>query len=320
MDEGHGSLFWLLISLVAVGLALILLIGFLMDKLVLSRLARLSSDVRAVGSINDLKARVSASRRDELSNLGSSINGMLGGLEEAHEREQEYLAEIESEREKSDSLLFNVLPEEIAQRLKQGENTIADSFQGVSVLFADVVDFTRLSAAIALEQVIGLLNEVFSAFDRLTEKHGLEKIKTIGDAYMMVGGLPTPREDHAEAIAEMALDMQEEIERYNAQHGSSVQIRIGINSGPVVAGVIGTKKFIYDLWGDTVNTASRMESHGIEGSIQLTQATRELVRDKYELQERGVIEVKGKGLMTTYFLTGRKVPLGQEKAPAGAEG
>ena len=315
MDEGHGSLFWLLISLVAVGLALILLIGFLMDKLVLSRLARLSSDVRAVGSINDLKARVSASGRDELSNLGSSINGMLGGLEEAHEREQEYLAEIESEREKSDSLLLNVLPEEIAQRLKQGENTIADS-----VLFADVVDFTRLSAAIALEQVIGLLNEVFSAFDRLTEKHGLEKIKTIGDAYMMVGGLPTPREDHAEAIAEMALDMQEEIERYNAQHGSSVQIRIGINSGPVVAGVIGTKKFIYDLWGDTVNTASRMESHGIEGSIQLTQATRELVRDKYELQERGVIEVKGKGLMTTYFLTGRKVPLGQEKAPAGAEG
>ena len=315
MDEGHGSLFWLLISLVAVGLALILLIGFLMDKLVLSRLARLSSDVRAVGSINDLKARVSASGRDELSNLGSSINGMLGGLEEAHEREQEYLAEIESEREKSDSLLLNVLPEEIAQRLKQGENTIADS-----VLFADVVDFTRLSAAITLEQVIGLLNEVFSAFDRLTEKHGLEKIKTIGDAYMMVGGLPTPREDHAEAIAEMALDMQEEIERYNAQHGSSVQIRIGINSGPVVAGVIGTKKFIYDLWGDTVNTASRMESHGIEGSIQLTQATRELVRDKYELQERGVIEVKGKGLMTTYFLTGRKVPLGQEKAPAGAEG
>ena len=287
MDEGHGSLFWLLISLVAVGLALILLIGFLMDKLVLSRLARLSSDVRAVGSINDLKARVSASGRDELSNLGSSINGMLGGLEEAHEREQEYLAEIESEREKSDSLLLNVLPEEIAQRLKQGENTIAASFQGVSVLFADVVDFTRLSAAIAPEQVIGLLNEVFSAFDRLTEKHGLEKIKTIGDAYMMVGGLPTPREDHAEAIAEMALDMQEEIERYNAQHGSSVQIRIGINSGPVVAGVIGTKKFIYDLWGDTVNTASRMESHGIEGSIQLTQATRELVRDKYELQEAG---------------------------------
>jgi class 3 adenylate cyclase len=150
-----------------------------------------------------------------------------------------------------------------------------------------------------------LLNEVFSAFDRLAEQHGLEKIKTIGDAYMVVGGLPTPRPDHAEAIAEMALDMQREVAQFTFEDGETLSVRIGIHTGPVIAGVIGARKFSYDLWGDTVNTASRMESHGLSGGIQVTAETYERLRDKYIFEERGIIHVKNKGEMMTYLLVGR---------------
>jgi class 3 adenylate cyclase len=154
--------------------------------------------------------------------------------------------------------------------------------------------------------VVRLLNEIFSKFDWLAELHHLEKIKTIGDAYMVVGGLPAPRKDHAEAIAEIALDMQKVVRRVSSGEGKEFEIRIGINSGPVIAGIIGSKKFIYDLWGDTVNIASRMESLGQPGSIQVSESTFELIRDKFELEPRGQIEVKGKGKMTTHFLIGRK--------------
>jgi PAS domain S-box-containing protein len=214
---------------------------------------------------------------------------------------------LRSEQEKTERLLLNILPQPIAQRLKRETRTIADSFSDVTILFADIVGFTKLTSGVSSSQLVFLLNEIFSAFDDLTEKHGLEKIKTVGDAYMVVGGLPTPNPKHGEAIAEMALDMLIAIDRFNILHGESFSIRIGINSGSVVAGVIGTKKFIYDLWGDAVNVASRMESHGIAGKIQVTEETYKLLRDKYLFQKRGRIPIKGKGEMATYLLTGRVV-------------
>ncbi|MEP0771040.1 adenylate/guanylate cyclase domain-containing protein [Coleofasciculus sp. FACHB-SPT36] len=223
------------------------------------------------------------------------------------------LKNLQAEQEKSERLLLNIFPEAIAHRLKQEQRTIAENFADVTVLFADIVGFTELSARISPTDVVELLNQIFSAFDRLADRHGLEKIKTIGDAYMVVGGLPMPSEDHAEAIAEMALDMLEEMTCLSTKIGEALStsrpqhytIRIGINTGPVVAGVIGTKKFIYDLWGDTVNIASRMESQGIAGCIQVTGATYERLRHKYQFQERGTIQVKGKGEMKSFLLKGR---------------
>jgi class 3 adenylate cyclase len=209
-----------------------------------------------------------------------------------------------AEQERSERLLLNVLPAPIAARLKAGEAVIADAFPDVTVLFADLVDFTRRSQGIGPAQVVAVLNELFSVFDRLAQRQGLEKIKTIGDAYMVAGGLPEPRPDHAEAVAEMALAMQVEVARRTDPSGQPLQVRIGIDTGPVEAGVIGTSKFSYDLWGDTVNTASRMESHGIAGCIQMTARTYQRLRDGYRFQRRGPIPVRGMGEMVTYFLVG----------------
>jgi len=215
------------------------------------------------------------------------------------------LQRLEAEQGKSERLLLNILPQAIANRLKQGTSTIAESFADVTVLFADIVGFTELSARISPTELVELLNQIFSTFDLLAERHNLEKIKTIGDAYMVVGGLPKPQVDHIEAIADMALDMLIEISRFSTSSGETFNIRIGINTGPVVAGVIGTKKFIYDLWGDTVNIASRMESHGIPGCIQVSEATYERLRDKFHFEPRGAIYVKGKGDMNSYLLKGK---------------
>ena len=210
------------------------------------------------------------------------------------------------QQEQTENLLLNILPEPIVQQLKLHPTTIAESFEEVTVLFADLVDFTKFSARRSAKELVEFLNVIFSKFDQLAELHGLEKIKTIGDAYMVVAGLPTPRKDHADAIAQMALDMQQAIFKVNAEMGEAFRLRIGINSGPVVAGVIGLKKFSYDLWGDTVNTASRMESQGIPGAIQVTASTYERLRDKYLFEKQGLIRVKGKGKMITYLLRGRK--------------
>ena len=213
---------------------------------------------------------------------------------------------LAEERDKVERLLLNILPQPIAERLKRETCTIADSFAEATIMFADIVGFTPLSTRLSATELVNFLNQIFSAFDRLVEQHDLEKIKTIGDAYMVVGGLPKHRADHAEAIAEMALDMQQEVARLSREMNEPFSIRIGINSGPVVAGVIGLKKFIYDLWGDAVNTASRMESHGLPNCIHVSQATYELLQDKYHFEERGAIQVKGKGEMLTYLLKGRK--------------
>lgn len=221
--------------------------------------------------------------------------------------EQIYLRRIEEERARSDRLLLNILPQPIADRLKSGETRIVDSFNDVTVLFADLVGFTTLSTRIPPTNLVRLLDQIFSAFDELADRHGLEKIKTIGDAYMAAAGIPFPHDDHASAAAKMALDMHEAIEKFSRESESLLKLRIGICTGPVIAGVIGQNKFIYDLWGDTVNTASRMESHGVLGRTQVAATTYEILRDRFQFEERGTIEVKDKGAMQTYFLCGATV-------------
>ena len=234
-------------------------------------------------------------------------------LEELVERLQNEIKErqgvelaLRLSQQKSDHLLRNILPAAIVENLKKGDGATAERFESATVLFADIVGFTSLAARISALEVVKFLNQIFSKFDELTEKHDLEKIKTSGDAYIVAGGVPVPRADHAEAIANMALDMQEAIADFKTDTGESFQMRIGINTGPVVAGVIGTKKFIYDLWGDTVNVASRMESQGLPGYIQVTTAIYELLKDRYVFEERGAIAVKGKGDMIAYWLKAKK--------------
>jgi class 3 adenylate cyclase len=216
------------------------------------------------------------------------------------------LAELEVERAKSERLLLNVLPASVASRLKESEEVIADGYDAATVLFADIVGFTPLAQELAPAAAVDLLDRIFAGWDALAARYEVEKIKTIGDAYMVAAGLPGEREDHAEAIAGMALEMGGEAERCAGERGLPLEVRIGIDTGPVVAGVIGRAKFTYDLWGDTVNTASRMESYGSPGAIQVTERAYERLRDRFELRRRGTIEVKGKGPMTTYLLLGRR--------------
>jgi guanylate cyclase len=208
-------------------------------------------------------------------------------------------------QERSEALLLNVLPKEIAAILKDEQRTIAEQYEGASILFADVVNFTPLSAQMSPVELVELLNEVFSHFDALVEKYGLEKIKTIGDCYMVAAGVPRPRADHAEVLARLALDIRDYVGGRDFR-GRRIALRIGLNSGPVVAGVIGRRKFIYDLWGDAVNTASRMESQGEGGTIQITEATHELIKDRFVCEPRGVVDVKGKGEMKVWHVLAEK--------------
>lgn len=214
------------------------------------------------------------------------------------------LADLKREQDKSERLLLNILPAEVADRLKNGGGTIAEHFDAVTVLFADLAGFTEYSQRADARELVAMLDEVFSAFDTLASEHGIEKIKTIGDAYMAVAGLPVRRPDHARSVAWMALGMQERMADLTARRGVALQLRVGIHSGAVVAGVIGRHKFTYDLWGDTVNTASRMESHGEVGRVHVSQSTRDLLAGTFRFTERGEVTVKGKGTMRTYFLDG----------------
>lgn len=212
-------------------------------------------------------------------------------------------AELYRQRQETERLLLSILPQPIAERLKRKqEHVIADSFTAVTVLFADIVNFTRLSSQVSPVELVYLLNQIFSEFDRLAEYYGLEKIKTIGDEYMLAGGLPDPRPDHAEAVAEMALAMQQGLIKFQSNLGEPFQLRIGISSGPVVAGVIGKRKFAYDLWGDTVNLASRMQTQGQPGLIQVAPPTYQFLQKKFRFVERGRMDVRGFGEMATYWL------------------
>lgn len=206
----------------------------------------------------------------------------------------------------NERLLLSILPASIAQRLKSGEAGIANHFPEVSVLFADIVDFTVLSRGMSPGDLVSLLNELFTEFDELARRHGAEKIKTIGDCYMAVCGVPENRPDHATALANLALEMLACLKRFNERHHSALDMRIGLNTGPVVAGVIGSSKFIYDLWGDTVNTASRMESTGVPGRVQVTAATQRALATQFNLEERGEIDIKGKGRLRTWLIASRK--------------
>jgi adenylate cyclase len=219
-----------------------------------------------------------------------------------HDQEQEYLAIIKAEREKSENLLLNLLPAPIAERLKGGENIIADSFEDVTILFADMVNFTPLTTQMRPKALVTLLNDLFCMFDDLVRQHNLEKIRAIGDEFVVAAGLLKPQPNHVEAVADFALDMLKGLGDYNASHDCSLEMRIGIETGSVIAGVIGTTQFSYDLWGDSINTASRMQSHGLSGRIHMTENTYMRLKDKYFCEERGAILVKGKGEMRTYFL------------------
>jgi len=219
---------------------------------------------------------------------------------------EEALADLRIEQDRAESLLLNILPRSIADKLKADTATIADQFAAASILFADVVDFTPLSDRLQPAEVVGILDHLFTHFDLLAERYEVEKIKTIGDCYMVAAGVPTPHPDHARVMALIALDMREAMHAEDGVGHLGLEIRIGINSGPVVAGVIGRKRFLYDLWGDAVNMASRMESQGTSGQIQVTQATCELLKDEFELEPRGTVPIKGKGDVETWYLVGRR--------------
>jgi adenylate cyclase len=222
--------------------------------------------------------------------------GLIGGI-------IIYLVEETNRANKAnEDLLNNVLPRSIATRLKKQEPTVADAFQNASILFADLTGFTRLSSKLAPDDLVQMLDTIFSRFDELVDHYGLEKIKTIGDEYMVASGIPIPRDDHAQALSNLALAMRDSLAEYSTANDVDLQMRIGINSGPVVAGVIGKQRFLYDLWGDSVNTASRMESHGIPGEIQVTEATRDLLDGRFTFIDRGLIDIKGKGPIQTYLL------------------
>jgi class 3 adenylate cyclase len=265
-----------------------------------------------ISALNDIDSVVRCIEAGAEDYLPKPFNPILlkarisAGLEKKRwsERERRYLEQLESEKKKYEKLLLNILPQQIVGRLNEGEAIIADRFDEVSVLFADLVGFTKISAQLPPSQLVNYLNALFSRFDAHARALHVEKIKMIGDAYMVVSGVPEPRSDHAQAIAEMALRMMETVEQGNRDLETPFKVRIGIDSGPVVAGIIGTHRFVYDVWGDTVNIASRLESHSLPNRIQISENTARLLENQFEVELRGDIRIKGKGMLNTFFLNG----------------
>jgi class 3 adenylate cyclase len=280
------------------GLLLLTVIAALLMTRQILRPVHALVDAAGRVSAGDLNAHVEWKWKDELGVLSDTFNSMTKSI-------REKTALIEEKNRENERLLLNILPGEIATRLKEGEQEIADSFADVTVIFADIVGFTALSAKTSAADIVDLLNGLFSRFDQAAEELGIEKIKTIGDCYMAVCGLPKPCDDHTEKMARMALRMADATQQYGKEKGINLQMRIGLNSGPVVAGVIGVTKFIYDLWGDTVNLASRMESTGVPGGVQVTRSVYERLKDRFEFESRGLVQVKGKGEIETWLLRGQ---------------
>ncbi|NJO18247.1 MAG: hypothetical protein HC877_21685 [Thioploca sp.] len=288
--------------LIALTLAGFLFLGIsllLIRQLVLSRLFQLVKDVQIITRSGNVSQRVQVVGQDELAILSQEVNAMLTSLEDQSQA-------LAVEQEKTESLLNNILPISIAKRMKQGETLIAEHFDQATVLFSDIVGFTQLSTHTTPARLVEILNQIFSEFDLIADYYGLEKIKTIGDAYMVVAGVPQPCKLHVETMALMALKMRDKVFELNKLFNLDISIRIGISTGEVVAGIIGKRKFAYDLWGDVVNTAARMELHGVAGKIQCTEMIYQLLQPTFEFENRGLIEVKGKGSMQTYFLIGKK--------------
>lgn len=301
LDAASGLSIKLSLAIVALALLVSIAMGTVLTRSILA----LTRTVKRFAD-KDFTARTPSLPRDEIGQLGENFNEMAATIQLHSEHLEDLVSqrtrELVAEKQTSERLLLNVLPAPIADRLKGGEHLIVDRFDSVSVLFADIVGFTAHASATSPEELVTMLNELFSTYDQLAERHGLEKIKTIGDSYMAVAGIPEPVADHAAIMAQMGLDMIEGIESYARRHRTELTVRVGIHTGSVVAGVIGTKKFIYDLWGDTVNIASRMESTGVPGRVQISDATAELLGDRFPLEERGLIDVKGKGKMRVFLL------------------
>jgi len=283
----------LLLLSAAILLAVLLLSGWMVGRL-MRPIYALTDGARKM-SLGDHSVRVPVESRDELGKLSEAFNEMAGRIEEKS-------AAIERKNKENESLLLNILPGPIADRLRGGEQGIADQFAEVSVLFADIVGFTTLAGTIPAGEVVDFLNGLFTKFDAAAQHLGIEKIKTIGDAYMAVCGLPAANKNHAQRMVQMAVSMIHIAREYGKDRGIKLQLRIGVNSGPVVAGVIGQNKFIYDLWGDTVNLASRMESLGAPDAVQVTRAVHDAVKDQFPFKPRGEIEVRGKGKTETWIL------------------
>ncbi|NCJ05029.1 adenylate/guanylate cyclase domain-containing protein [Synechococcales cyanobacterium C] len=298
-----------LVVVIAGGMTLVMML--VLSRILITPIVRLRDDLitasDAIGQdANPNFYTVSQTRWDEMGEVAIAFGQLVHRTQLAMRDRREAEAALQEAQKKSERLLLKMFPAPIAEQLKESERAIAARFEGVTILFADLVHFTELSCDLAPAQLVNYLNQIFSAFDALAERYGLEKIKTIGDAYMVVGGLPTPRFDHAQAVLEMAIAMQHTLRAFQQPDGQPFRLRIGINSGTVVAGVIGRKKLSYDLWGDTVNIASRMESQGIPDRIQVTEATYQYLKDQYDFELRAELSVKGRGLMQTYLLVGRK--------------
>ena len=278
----------------AVALLVVIVTGAWLSRSLMGPLRELTAGVRRFAA-GDYSAKVPVRTRDEIGQLCSAFNGMV---DELHEKN----IIIENKNREAEQLLLNVLPAPIANRLRGGEQSIADGFAEVTVTFADIVGFTALSSEMPPARVVALLNGLFTRFDEAAQEFGIEKIKTVGDAYMAVCGLLAPVPDHAARMVRMAIRMVHITREQAMEHHVSMKLRVGINSGPVVAGVIGKSKYIYDLWGDTVNLASRMEAGGMPDTIQVTRPVYEKLKDEFVFEPRGAIEVKGKGSVEAWLL------------------
>lgn len=298
----------LLVILISVFVTLVTIL--VLERILINPLLHLRSDLNlAAAAVKrnespDFKS-LAEPRDDELGDVAQAFGQMFHRIAQEICERQEAEAALRVEQEKADQLLLNILPPSIAAALKNNltnRGAIASRFESVTILFADIVGFTQLATQIPPVELVCQLNSIFSKYDNLADRLGLEKIKTIGDAYMVVGGLPEPIADHAAAVVQMAVEMQIATREFERESGQCFQLRIGIHTGPVVAGVIGLKKFSYDLWGDAVNVASRMESHGLSGRIQVSETTYQLLKHRFAFEDRGLIDVKGRGQMRTYLL------------------